>query len=131
MVGRRVDEVIRYFGTYGMGSPGFFALGLEHDWLVVSLWGAADWLRLEGRLLSEIVEDELTSFLVGRTITALNVDRASMNIGFGNGTTLIIDDDSSTRVPWPGTGKPRALAPDEDLRDGVFLCPTEELWTGD
>ncbi len=129
MVGRLVVDVTPYFGTYGMGGPGFFALGLGDDWLVVSLWGAGDWLRLEERLLSEIAPDELASLLVGSTITALNVDRVSMNLGFDNGTTLIIDDDSSTRAPWPGTGKPRAMAPDEDLRDGVFLCPTAELWT--
>jgi len=129
VVGRRVDDVTPYFGTYGMGGPGFFALGLGDEWLVVSLWGAGDWLRLEGRLLSEIAADELASRLVGRTITALKVDRRSMSIGFDNGTTLIIDEDSSKRAPWPGTGKPRALAADEDLRDGVFLCSTAELWT--
>lgn len=131
VVGRIVKQATSFAGTYGMGGPGFFGLDLGDDWLFVSLWGAADWMHLKGRCVRDIGSPELSALLEGCTITSLRVDRKSMSIGFDDRMVLMIDEDSSRRAPWPGTGMPRTLAPDEDLRDGVFLCPTVELWTGD
>ncbi len=45
-------------GSYGMGGPGFFALefsanaSFPAERLVLTLWGAADWLLLDGRCIN-------------------------------------------------------------------------------
>lgn len=55
VVGRRVLQWSSHRGTYGMGGPGFFGLELEakddhpQEWLVLTIWGAASWLLLDGR----------------------------------------------------------------------------------
>lgn len=44
-------------GSYGMGGPGFFGILLDSkqpypkEWLILSLWGSASWLLLEGKEL--------------------------------------------------------------------------------
>jgi hypothetical protein len=56
--GRMVRAWSPYFGSYGMGGPGFFELLLDSkgaqppEHLVLRLWGAAEWLLLDGRWLS-------------------------------------------------------------------------------
>jgi hypothetical protein len=50
-------------GTYGMGGPGFFGILLEgntfypKEWLILSLWGSASWLLLDGKELRLQVSD--------------------------------------------------------------------------
>lgn len=53
VVGRTVDEVRTYVGTYGMGGPGFFGLRLGDEWLVVAIWGADSWIEADGRIVAD------------------------------------------------------------------------------
>lgn len=53
VVGRTVDEICLYVGTYGMGGPGFFGLRLGTEWLVVAIWGAASWILVDGRIVED------------------------------------------------------------------------------
>jgi hypothetical protein len=117
-------------GTYGMGGPGFVALDLGGRWLVVTLWGAAAWLRLDDRLLDDIDRED-TSVLVGWTITGLVVERTWMTVTFTSPDgdhTLRLAHDPDDRPAFAGDGRPRSLAPDDDLRTAVVLAPTTEIW---
>ncbi len=37
-----------------MGGPGFVGFRLGSDWLIVAIWGAGTWLRLDGRLITDM-----------------------------------------------------------------------------
>lgn len=118
-------------GTYGMGGPGFAALDLGDRWLVVTLWGAGSWLRVDARLLDDVDRDD-TTVLVGWTITGLTVERSWMAVDLvapdGGGHSLRLAHDPDDRPPFAGDGRPRALGPADDLRTAVVLAPTTEIW---
>lgn len=140
--GRRIDDVTTSAGTYGMGGPGFFALLLGDEWLVISLWGAAAWMTCEGRLVEDLFHDtahrpdpwlvngidSFQSHIVGRTIETIDITPKSLRIALSGGADLTLSDDPSTRPAFAGNGEPRALSPEDDLRRAFFLSPTTELW---
>lgn len=130
VVGRTVHGWTAHAGTYGMGGPGFVGLDLGGTWLVVTLWGAGSWIRLDDRLLDEVPRDDAT-VLVGWTITACTVERTWLAVdlaGPDGGHALRLAADPADRPPFAGDGRPRALAPDDDLRTAVVLAPTPEIW---
>ncbi|MGA7733054.1 MAG: hypothetical protein WCD37_17485, partial [Chloroflexia bacterium] len=55
IVGREVIRWLSSLGSYGMGGPGFFGLRLAaagdylEEWLALRLWGADNWLLLDGQ----------------------------------------------------------------------------------
>jgi hypothetical protein len=57
VIGRKILETCRYLGSYGMGGPGFFGFKLEkkdrypEEWIVLTIWGADEWLLLDGKWL--------------------------------------------------------------------------------
>jgi len=142
VVGRRVDGLSIYLGTYGMGGPGFFGLSLGSEWLVVAIWGAASWIRADGRLVEDTGHAEagreapwtvdrlerLKAMTLGREIQACAVARSSLLILIAGGPRFVIDESPETRLPHEGSREPRAFGPDDDLRRAVFLSPTGELW---
>lgn len=142
VVGRHVDQVSLYVGTYGMGGPGFFGLRLGPDWLVVSLWGASEWILVDDRLVADwnaesygrplpwvhVGGDELSGRLVGSTLAAFSVQSHSLEIRFSNGAVMVIDEDPQRRPILEGKEQPRTFSPEDDLRKAVFLSPTAELW---
>jgi hypothetical protein len=58
VVGREIFETSRYLGSYGMGGPGFFGFRLgkkgryPEEWLVLTIWGADNWLLIDKKWLS-------------------------------------------------------------------------------
>lgn len=143
VIGRRIDDVTTSAGTYGMGGPGFFALLLGDQWLVIALWGAAAWTTCDGRLIEDLFHDtagrpepwlangidEFQQYIVGRRIEAIDIAPKSLRIGIAGGADLTISADPTARPVFAGNGQPRTLALDDDLRRAVFLSPTTELWT--
>lgn len=141
VVGRRVDEVCRHVGTYGMGGPGFFGLRLGDEWLVVAIWGADSWIEADGRIVANShwdiqgtprpwitrQGDELTGRLVGQSVTSLHLAKRSLAIGVGE-VTLTVGESPAGRPIFPGNKQPRAFEDDDDLRRAVFLSPTAEIW---
>ena len=139
---RRIDEVLTLVGTYGMGGAGFFGLRLDGEWLVVAIWGASEWIRVDGILVQDRFfersgrpkpwiddgTDRLSPRLVGTKITSLEVERHSMQMLFANGMSLAIDEASDKRPVWEGSKKPRLFLAADDLRKAVFLAPTAEIW---
>ena len=142
VVGRTVTEWTAIGGSYGMGGPGFLAWSLTGSWLTVAIWGAADWFRLDGRLLSDIFwdkhhrprpwEDEpvgvFHGLFQGWTLTDLAVGRESMTAVFDDCRTLRLAADPADRPVFEGNGEPRTFDTNDDLRDHVFMAPTAELW---
>ncbi len=142
VVGRVIDEITACAGTYGMGGPGFFGLRLGEEWLMIAIWGAGDWLQVDGRRVQDLyyaangtpkpwlssASDELSPQLVGRTIGSVDISRTAMKIVLDNGMAMTIEEDSGSRPLLEGSKEPRAFAPDDDLRSAVFLSPTTELW---
>jgi hypothetical protein len=143
VIGRCIDDVTTSAGTYGMGGPGFFALLLGDQWLVIALWGAAAWITCDGRLIEDLFHDtanrpppwlangidEFQQHIVGCAIDSIDIAPKSLRIALSGGADLTISADPATRPVFAGNGQPRTLALDDDLRRAVFLSPTTELWT--
>jgi hypothetical protein len=142
VVGRTVDQIDTHVGTYGTGGPGFFGLRLGEEWLVISIWGASEWITVDGRLVEDFFGekhdrplpwigdhgDELTEKLVGQEITSFKVAKQSLSIGLANGMSIEIAEDPDARPLFEGSKEKRAFAENDDLRKGVFLSPTAEIW---
>jgi hypothetical protein len=125
-----------------MGGPGFFGLRFNREWLVVSVWGAATWIHCDDRIVEDTfyekygrrvpwitnTRDELSPRVVGSDIHALRVSRDSMSIQLSSGAELVIEETPERRPILEGSKESRAFAPDDDLRQGVFLSPTAEIW---
>jgi len=140
--GRRIDDVTASAGTYGMGGPGFFALRLGKEWLVIALWGAASWMTCEDRFIEDLHHetfgrpepwsatgiDTFRDHIAGRTIESIDIAPMSLRIVLSGGADLTIAADPITRPIFAGNLQPRAFTPDSDLRRAVFLAPTIELW---
>ncbi len=143
VVGRTVTKLSACVGSYGMGGPGFFGLLLDnHDWLVIAMWGAAEWMQVNGRPIQDTFGDEygrpaawmhegvdeLSARLVGRLISLLDVRQHELRITFSNDDVMQIEESPEHRPLFEGNKQPRAFSAEDDLRRSVFLCPTDELW---
>lgn len=142
VVGRPVDGITPSAGTYGMGGPGFFGIRLGDEWLIISIWGAGEWLNLGGRRVMDSHHeqhgspmpwissngDELTPLLLGRVIASISITRTTLEVGFGNDVFLRIEEDGASRPIFQGTKQARAFEEADDLRSAVFLSPTAEIW---
>lgn len=91
ILGREIIAWSEYLGSYGMGGPGFFGVKLgkkgdfSEEWLVLILWGAIDWLILDGKSLRTI-KDEIPIKIVGARIIETVIKQKS--------TVLFIKKDS-------------------------------------
>lgn len=144
VLGRVVREICTYIGTYGMGGPGFFGLRLDNEWLVISIWGAAEWLLVDDRLVMDSYGEKykrpapwmatdadtlaLDQRIVGSAIVAMNIQKRTLDVRFSSGAIMVIDESPSRRPIREGSQEPRILLPDEDLRQAIFLSPTTEIW---
>jgi hypothetical protein len=139
IVGRVIDEISAHVGTYGMGGPGFFGLRLGAEWLVIAVWGAAEWMAARERCLEDIdhqeygrpspclpSDGELEKHVAGQKIRSIEVRRASLCIILDNEFDLTIEE-SPDRRPMQGSAK-KKFTEDDDLRKAVFFAPTTEIW---
>src|SRR5262245_49982099 len=114
VIGRTVEEICPYVGTYGMGGPGFFGLRLGSEWLVIALWGAGEWMVSQGRCVQDSFHDnygrprpwiyrladesdELSAQLVGQRVRSFDVRLHSLRIVFENDVDLTIEETSEHR----------------------------------
>ena len=142
VIGRTVNEILTHVGTYGMGGPGYFGLRLGEEWLVIAIWGASEWIEVDGILIQDhffdnygrsrpwITEDadNLSPKLAGSKVTSLELMQRYMRISFSNGMSLVIDESAKDRPILEGTKRPREFLADDDLRKAVFMSPTTEIW---
>lgn len=142
LIGREIVGWTPHAGTYGMGGPGFVGFDLSGEWLIIAIWGAADWIRFDGRLLGDIFaakrgrpmgwdaepEAARRTLFSGHHFVMFNVERNSLSAALEDGRKLTISQDPSDRPLLEGNGNRREVGPKDDLRRVVFLAPTTEIW---
>ncbi|MEO5952481.1 MAG: hypothetical protein ABIQ44_08470 [Chloroflexia bacterium] len=148
IIGRWVREWSPTLGSYGMGGPGFFGLRLAEnadfpeEWLVLRLWGACNWLTLDGQwveappnqyhiqepLYSNYGDDEdwdhMKERVVGAQITNAQIEHDYSKIVLTLGLekyTLEIPKDASCLSNYGGTMEPHEWNPAEDQRDAWII----------
>ena len=142
-----VDETCSGLGSYGQGGPGFFGLkcrkGSESFWLVFTLWGAVEWLTLDGNLIERgpgghdgksRADRAMISAaaLHGGSIQSVEFtdDRATIRIrGADSNHVLELRRDGSTVPPWRGSGKKKTFGAGEFLEDAIVISRRANLWT--
>lgn len=150
VIRRRIVEW-RKLGTYGMGEAGFVGFNFDtrpDEWLVIAVWGADNWMTLDGRLLGDehpaqrdgepakwrptwgsLDSDPPHSELFrDAAFETFEVSSQSLQAELDDGRTLRISDDATDRPRFIGNGRLRELEPWHDLRRSVFISPTRELW---
>lgn len=144
LIGARVEGFHSSLGTYGMGGPGFFGFLLaphgevgEREYLVAAIWGAEEYLFLDGRVIGcspkyyashrpwirdeprggearegERGAGELEAVLVGATIGAVDIenDRLSISLVQGGIEHVLEVVKQDPRQPPQGRGQPRKAA---------------------
>lgn len=117
-------------GSYGQGGPGFFGLkckrGSGSFWIVFPLWGAVEWLTLDGKLIDS------AKALHGGSIQSIGFadDRATITIrGTDSSHVIELRRDGSTVPPWRGSGKKRSFGAGESLEDAIVMSRRANLWT--
>lgn len=142
VIGRTIDQLEPYLGTYGMGGPGFFGLRLGAEWLVVAIWGAAEWVHANDLLVADGFHDDygrptpwlsedsdrLSECMVGERIISIEIERHRFKLVLSNDLELKIEEYAARRPILEGTKEPRAFSSDDDLRRVIFLSPTAEIW---
>ena len=142
LIGCRIDEVSPIVGTYGMGGPGFFGFRLGEEWLVIAIWGAGDWVRADGRLITDYWHakqgrpepwigahgDTFGPQVAGQTIASFELGRHNLRMELSNGIVIEIEPDAASRPRFIGNGAERRFLESDNLRKAVFLSPTAELW---
>ncbi len=143
LIGRKVIQFSPYCGTYGQGGPGFVGFKLEADadypeeWLILCVWGAADWLTVNKQWLGAHPKqydiqrplmsnfsgqkwDEFSPQVVGATIRRFDVSEKSCMIDIGE-ANIVLSEDPKSRPPYPA-GELRELMPGDDLRQAWILA---------
>ena len=138
LIGRKVHEISRYVGTYGMGGPGFFGFRLDSEWLVIAIWGAATWIQFNGRIIEEPANvirprfssgrEEFAPYGDAREIQMLTITRFSFEISIGQDYRYSLSEPSEDRSESMGAGRQTLFEMNVDLRKSVFLSPTGEIW---
>lgn len=150
IVGRTIYSTSPYLGSYGMGGPGFFGLGLKkttkypEEWLVLTAWAAAEWLLVNGKCLDcfhgfakkykPIMQENGTMFheqhriveklFAGYKITEFDIQNKSfsMTLKRKGKKTLIVDlPEDLSKLPPFGCGDARKWKDDSQMLDGFIV----------
>ena len=150
IINRRIVGWKPYYGTYGMGGPGFFGLELDAtihwpttDHLVLTLWGAAGWLLLDDEWIEvhpnqyatrrpfysnfgpKLRWDEVTPRLVGGTIEKFELGRTFSRLTARTQDAihvLELPEDTSRLSLSGGTLQPRKWNPNDNIADAWVIC---------
>ena len=157
--GRTVYDVTYIAGSYGMGGYGFLGLKLEsndlrsEEWLVCTLFGAENWINVNGNWLGanqqEDVQrplhghnwvadqsgirtakgsyDEFTPMVVGQMLTQFECKKHYCRLAVGD-AVLQITPDATTHPLFRGNGRLRKLTLRDDLRFAWILAKDSHLF---
>ena len=127
VVGRAIRRWTDNAGAGGMSGAGFLGFELDGAWLIVAVLYAAQYARLDGVILFDLMYErddspkgfrrrlDIDALFRDDEFTAISLSARSFSADLTSGRSLAI------------AGAP-ALESDDDLRAGVFLAPTAELW---
>lgn len=154
IVGRDVLAWSAHLGSYGMGGYGFFGLRLAQtddfpvEWLILTLFGAGDWLLLDDLWISAAPMqwatqrpltayfgmdgqwDELSPLLIGARLVEAAVADTNSQFTLQQGAIshrLEVPADAEHLPYFVGTGQPRRWNPRESLRDAWVISESGEL----
>lgn len=144
-VGQRITEIDWLLGSYGMGGPGFLGLRFASGWIVYRLWGATDWVTLDGkRIRDSMFPDELTqfepyqlaslNFLIGAQFRCLECDDQQCDLVFERSASeihLSFRRDGRDVPPHRGNGRTKVFATHERLEDAIVVSRVARLWLPD
>lgn len=152
IVGRTILDCNKYLGSYGMGGPGFFGLKLEkkgrfrEEWLVLTMWGATEWLLIDNLWLEPSVghfdpdkcffkerktmfdeaNEQVKTTFTGLTIAEFKLHKKSFS--------MILQDDTRIhklelpsdlkRLPPHGNDTERKWYAKDKLENGFIVSPT-------
>jgi hypothetical protein len=144
---RRIRSTCTHIGSYGMGGPGFLGIELDandsrpKEWLVLCLWGAAEWCLFDGQpiesnqlsRLTAIGADAFAQAVAGGEITTAKIEDKSCELcittaGRAAVCRLEVPSDTGKLPVYGGTGGRRMLALTDSLLDAWVLSPTEFLY---
>ncbi len=147
IAGRHIRMASTNVGSYGMGGSGFLGLALDAsetrpaEWLVLCLWGAAEWCLWDGvpiraneksgmyevgttqfenvisgtQLIAACVEDRSCQFCIARAVS-------------GAISTLEVPSDTSRLPVYGVSGGRRKLGTEDSLLDAWVLSPSNSLY---
>lgn len=136
-LGRKAYDAMQSLGSYGMGGPGFSGIGFvatekrRQEWLVLTLWGADNWLIFDDKILSELGLDRntLAQHLAGSVLREAVVQKDSCRFTFekpsGRDSVLEITADPDRRPITLGSKEKLILAPAVHLLDAWVVCETD------
>jgi hypothetical protein len=151
---REIDRWSVSLGSYGMGGPGFFGLHLTPagdypaEWLLLTLWGAGEWLLLDGVWVEahpnqyvkqrplysnfggEDTWDQVSGKVIRARITSFEVADRTSRIVLAKGNSehvLEIPEDTSLLPLYGGNLEPHIWFPGESQLDAWVISETGEL----
>lgn len=150
VVGGRILKTCCYLGSYGMGGPGFVGLKVRGSavcsfWVVVTVWGASEWLTIDGKPCREgYFEEERRDMenrmgaplpsllsLKGNVIDSIEMDSqhflATLSAG-GSVYQLRLLADSSSLPVHRGSKEPKVMEQGEDIRNAIIISRRANLW---
>ena len=152
IVGRTILDCSKYLGSYGMGGPGFFGFHLKaksyypEEWLVLTIWSAAEWLLMDGVWLEashghfdaersffkenytmfSTANNQIKSTFTGLTIAEFKLHRKSFYMLLQDETKvhkLELPSDLK-RLPVHGNDTERKWFSKDKLENGFIVSPT-------
>jgi hypothetical protein len=149
--GRLITDACNHLGSYGMGGPGFFGIELDKkgrypkEWLVLTIWGADEWLRVNNKWLAcsselhhpskcffetpitHVSDKSVENLFIGRTVGKFIIGSKCFKMTFlsTDKSPYILEFPSDLSVLSPyGNGQPRQWGIGEKMEDGFIISHT-------
>ena len=144
-IGAQLVTINTRLGSSGMAGCAFLGLKISNDtgskWLVYTLWGATEWLTINGSVIQNgLSEEEIAespsgksiaiSELIESTLTDLQFDEEELTLTFtkdSNPYTIKVTKDGKDTLPWRGSGENKTFLPEENIEDCLRACDTWRL----
>ncbi len=144
-IGAQLVTIDMRLGSSGMTGCAFLGLkisnGTRSKWLVYTLWGATEWLTINGSVIQNgLSEEEIAESpsgksiaigeLIESTLTDLQFDEEELTLTFtkdSNPYTIKVTKDGKDILPWRGSGENKTFLPEENIEDCLSACDTWRL----
>ncbi len=144
-LGTRLVAIDMRLGSSGMSGCAFLGLkvsnGTSTKWLVFTLWGATEWLTINGSVIQNgLSEEEIMQSpsgkaidifdLIESTLTDFQFDDNELSITFTKNSkpyTIRVTKDGGSVLPWRGSGENKVFLPEENIEDCLRICDTWKL----
>jgi hypothetical protein len=144
-IGAQLDTINMRLGSSGMTGCAFLGLKISNDtgskWLVYTLWGATEWLTINGSVIQNgLSEEEISespsgksieiSELIDATLTDLQFDDEELTLTFTKDSrpyTIKVTKGGKDILPWRGSGENKTFLPEENIEDCLRVCDTWRL----